>query len=125
MTETGDYLWRRFHHRDPDELRAAGLAAQRSGVQVHEDMVHLQERVEMLTLVSRALWELLEKKTGLEERDLVAKVAEIDLRDGQLDHQLQSPVFDCPSCGKKVNARTRMCVYCGFKDFPIDVFNAV
>ena len=73
----------------------------------------------MLTLVSRALWELLGSKSGVEERDLVAKVAEIDLRDGQLDHSLRSPVFNCPNCGRKVNTRTRMCVYCGFKDFPL------
>lgn len=47
---------------------------------------------------------------------------EIDLRDGSLDHRYRSPLLDCPDCGKKVNARTRVCAYCGFKDLPVDVF---
>ena len=78
--------------------------------------------MERHVLVSRALWELLKKHTGLNEDDLIAKVAEIDLRDGSLDHRYRSPLLDCPNCGKKVNARTRVCAYCGFKDFPTDVF---
>ena len=82
----------------------------------------LEHRLEQQALVSRALWELLKKHSGLEERDLVAKVAEIDLRDGSLDHRLKSPLLDCPNCGNKVNARRRVCAYCGFKDFPANVF---
>jgi hypothetical protein len=82
----------------------------------------LEQRLERQLLVSRALWELLKKHSGLEENDLIAKVAEIDLRDGSLDHRLSSPLLDCPDCGKKVNARTRHCAYCGFSEFPTDVF---
>jgi hypothetical protein len=120
MSEISDLLWSRSHHRD----RFAAVAA-RSANELASGQEHLEKRIEMLTLVSRALWELIEKKTGLEERDLIAKVAEIDLRDGQLDHRLRSPIFACPNCGGKVNTRTRMCVYCGFRDFPVDVFEEI
>ena len=82
----------------------------------------LEQRLERQQLVCRALWELLKKHADLDEKDLVAKVAEIDLRDGALDHRLQSPLLDCPNCGRKVNARTRFCAFCGFKEFPVDVF---
>ncbi len=85
----------------------------------------LEHRLEQQALVSRALWELLKKHSGLEERDLIAKVAEIDLRDGSLDHRLKSPLLDCPNCGNKVNARRRFCAYCGFKDFPANVFETM
>jgi hypothetical protein len=106
---TSDHLWDGFTVGHPSS------AAQASREQI-------EHRLEQQALVSRALWELLKKHAGLEERDLVAKVAEIDLRDGSLDHRLKSPLLDCPNCGNKVNARRRFCAYCGFKDFPTDVF---
>jgi hypothetical protein len=121
----GDVFWKRYHRRERDsELRKTSIA-RRTTDQLHEDYYHLEQRVEKLTLISRALWELLEKETDLQERDLIAKVAEIDLRDGELDDRLKSPVLYCPNCGHKVNARNRYCIYCGFSDFPHDVFDVV
>lgn len=107
--DTSDHLW-------------GGVIGSRGDSASRATIEHLEQSLEHQTLVSRALWELLKKHCHLEERDLVAKVAEIDLRDGSLDHRLQSPLLDCPNCGKKVNARRRFCAYCGFKEFPADVF---
>ena len=107
--QTSDHLWDNL-------IGGSGSKAPRATIE------HLEQSLEHQTLLSRALWELLKKNCHLEERDLVAKVAEIDLRDGSLDHRLVSPLLDCPNCGKKVNARRRICAYCGFRDFPTDVF---
>jgi hypothetical protein len=42
-----------------------------------------------------------------------AEIAEIDLRDGQADGRIGTSVSDCPSCGRKVNARRGSCLFCG------------
>ena len=121
----GDQFWKRYEHRQRENGQEHDRATRRTADQLHEDYFHLEQRSDRLLLISRALWELLEAKTDLEGRDLEAKIAEIDLRDGQLDHRLKQPVLDCPNCGRKLNARNRHCIYCGFTDFPHDAFDLV
>lgn len=42
-----------------------------------------------------------------------AEIAEIGLRDGQADGRIGTSVSDCPSCGRKVDARRGSCLFCG------------
>ena len=74
-----------------------------------------EERLERLLLVSAALWELLRERTGLTEEDLMAKVMEIDGRDGTLDGKLPQTPIACPDCGRAVYPRHQTCLYCGAK----------
>ena len=93
--------------------------------QSNTDLDYLFHRIEKLTLINRALWEIIKSHHGCRDDELVAKVAEIDLRDGQLDDTYQLPAISCPQCGKKINARHDHCLYCGFDDLPKDVFTSV
>lgn len=102
-----------------------GQASQASGRAPKADYDYLLHRVEKLTLVNRALWEILKEYHDCPDDKLVAKVAEIDLRDGHLDHELKRPVISCPECGHKINARHDHCLYCGFDQLPEDVFTSV
>ena len=121
----GDQFWKRYQHRQRDNDEDRERVARRTDDQLHEDYFRLEQRTERLLIICRALWELMEKKTDLGEHDLEAKIAEIDLIDGDLDHRLKKPVLDCPNCGRKLNARNRHCIYCGFTDFPHDAFDLV
>lgn len=105
---TDETLWGQSTH-PPDDSRTG-------------DHDYLRHRVEKLTLINRALWEIMKAKHGYRDDELVAKVAEIDLRDGQLDDTYQRPVISCPQCGKKISARHDHCLYCGFDKLPKDVF---
>ncbi len=89
------------------------------------DYDYLLHRVEKLTLVCRALWEIVAEQHECPKEKLVAKVAEIDLRDGHLDGELHAEPILCPKCGHKINARHDHCLYCGFNDLPKDVFTSV
>lgn len=121
----GDVFWKRHEHRERDHDNWRDSVARRTTDQLHGDYYRLEQRIDKLTLICRALWEMLEKHSDLNEGDLEAKVAEIDLRDGELDHRLRKPILDCPNCGRKMNAHNRHCIYCGFQDFPHDAFDMI
>ena len=71
-------------------------------------------KVNKLTLVNRALFELLEEKFGLTEAELMAKMTEIDLRDDHLHgHAPITTPISCEACGKTYSKRHNHCLYCG------------
>lgn len=106
--ETHDVLWKHTPHLHT-------LPAVESRVD------HLEHRVEKLTLINKALWEILQDKLSIDKDLLVAKVAEVDLRDGHIDHQIRLEAISCPSCGRKTNRQRPRCVYCA-AELPADLF---
>ena len=73
----------------------------------------LLDRFDRLSLVTQAMWELIESSTDLKEGDLLSKIEEVDLRDGKLDGKVAAPVADCPSCQRKSTRNHKICMYCG------------
>src|SRR5262245_64243201 len=64
----------------------------------------LAEAFSRLLLVNRAMWELLQKRTGATEAELLDTMNEIDLRDGVLDGKLQ-PSRVCSKCNRVLSGR--------------------
>ena len=64
---------------------------------------------------ARLVWELLQERTNLTEDDLMAKVRDIDLRDGVADGKLQTDksLAKCSNCGRTMSDRHGRCLYCG------------
>ena len=77
------------------------------------DLRFIKDRMDKLLLVSMALWELLKDRTELTEEDLMNKVQEIDLRDGQSDGKISKTVMKCPKCNRTMSPRHKKCLYCG------------
>lgn len=73
----------------------------------------LQDQIDHLSMICLAMSELLEE-IGFNKEMLVAKIQEIDLRDGKLDGKYQ-PAIKCPGCGRKLAPRHVSCLYCGTK----------
>ena len=73
----------------------------------------LEFAVQRSALVNQALWELLRSRFDLEEADLLAKVKEIDLRDGKLDGRMSAQTQTCPTCDRVLSAKYTRCIYCG------------
>lgn len=74
----------------------------------------LEWKVDKLTLINMALVELLIAHAGLTEAQLLAKMQEIDLRDGKQDGKppdTASPI--CEACGRTYSKRQNHCLYCG------------
>jgi hypothetical protein len=72
----------------------------------------LDERIDKLAMIVRAMWALLEGQ-GLTADQLIAKLEEIDLLDGTVDDQVRPGVVDCPSCHSKVAVGLKACQFCG------------
>ena len=73
----------------------------------------LQRRIESLTLAAQAMWELLRSEARLTDAELVEKMQEVDLRDGEADGRITGSVVACPSCARRSRSSRRRCVYCG------------
>lgn len=76
---------------------------------------YLEGNIDRLTLITQALWELLQKKIGIAESELTALIEEIDLRDGVLDGKVTKEPQKCSKCNQSVSIRTNVCFYCGHK----------
>src|SRR4051794_29200157 len=74
------------------------------------DVHDLERDIGKLKLVCAALWELVKEKAALTEDDLVAKIAELDARDGIADGQLGRGVRKCVQCQRTVPAKQHKCM---------------
>jgi hypothetical protein len=107
-------------------IREAENSAQRAGDKagdLQSEVRSLADRLDRLTLVSQAMWELLRERTNLSNDQIVAKIQEIDLRDGAQDGKMGRKVFICKNCGRKVGSSHKRCVYCGESAIASEVFN--
>ncbi|MBI5607279.1 MAG: hypothetical protein HY902_00195 [Deltaproteobacteria bacterium] len=95
------------------DAASARAQAQRSADQLHQEVRRLEAKIDGLALICQALVELLETRGGIREQEFLAKVDEIDLRDGVADGRMVRPVQECPRCQRTVHARQRTCMYCG------------
>ena len=77
---------------------------------------YLEDDINRLTLITQALWELLQKKVGIEESELTDLIEEIDLRDGVLDGKITKKPQKCSKCKQSVSLKTNVCFYCGHKE---------
>ena len=99
------------------------VAQQQAGMQITVEQV--EERVAHLALICRALFELLQEKTGVTQMELAAKITEVDLRDGKADGRMTPLPKKCPSCQSMMAPRFNRCLFCGYKDQSADPFNTV
>jgi len=95
-----------------DSLRNAEHGAERAA----KDIQQLQAELDRLTLSCAALWSLL-KEHGHTDEELLARMQELDLRDGKLDGRIAPDAIACDGCGRKTKAGRRTCLYCG-KELP-------
>lgn len=85
---------------------AAGLAGR---------IRELEEQIQRMQLLNQALWEALSAKTGLTEAEFLAKVKEVDMRDGQEDGKMGTQALKCPKCQRVSSSKHWRCLYCSAK----------
>jgi len=95
--------------------RAASLArsaAVADGTHHTNRIEDLNERIDRLSLIVRAMWAVLEDQ-GYTAEELISKLEAIDLEDGVLDGQAREKVGECESCQSKVAVGLVKCQFCG------------
>ncbi len=107
------------------EAEAKATDAAADSREVRGEMRYLADAIDRVLLVNRAMWELLSERTNLTEKDLLAKVTEVDLRDGKEDGRLRTDVRKCAKCDRTLQKRHLQCLYCGATDAAQDPFRGV
>jgi hypothetical protein len=85
----------------------------------------LEEKLDRLALICRAMYELIQESSELSDEQLAAKVTEIDLRDGNADGKVTPRQTKCLECSSMICARFNRCLFCGYEAPNVDVFNTV
>lgn len=109
----GDFIWNIQQEGRIAEARTDASDAKNEVSRYKESITELEFSLNRMALASQALWELLRQKVGLTEAELLAKISEVDLRDGVQDQRMAPRLSTCPKCGKTVNTRSSRCIYCG------------
>ena len=102
-----------FQHFRVNSIQTTSSQANARSYQNSSDLRIVEEKVESLALICQAMWELLEEK-GYSSADLLKKIEEIDLRDGQLNGKI-TKITHCPECKHKLGKRHNQCFWCGAK----------
>ncbi|MGC6426852.1 MAG: hypothetical protein ACON5H_07655 [Akkermansiaceae bacterium] len=89
------------------------VEAKQQAHRTNDELTGLQRQVDHLTLLCQSMWEVLREHTGLDDKTLRAKIADVDTRDGKADGKIQPQVFPCPQCGSNCNSTRQSCIMCG------------
>lgn len=98
------------------KAEAAAAAAARAANESTSSTRQLEREVNRLLMITEALWEIIQEREGLSDEHLVAKIDEIDFRDGALDGRLaKTPPTKCSACNRTLPKRQPVCIYCGLE----------
>ena len=95
--------------------RAATLArsaAAADGLRHSNRVEDVNERVDQLMILVRAMWSLMEKQ-GLTPEDLEAEIDHLDQLDGVTDGAIRSAPVPCHGCDSMVAPGLKACQFCG------------
>jgi len=106
-------FWNLYQQGQIHRAQADATRAEYKAHSVRNDLKQVYDRIDSLALTCQAMWELVRERTTLTDEDIENRMQEIDLRDGQQDGKMKTPVFDCVDCGRKVSGRHSRCLYCG------------
>ena len=112
-------LWNLAQSRQIADVRLETGRTASKAREATENVRQLEQRIDRLALICRAMWTLLREATNLTEDALVQRVYDLDLTDGELDGEVRRPPVTCPKCGKVSSKRFDRCMWCG-ADLPME-----
>ena len=78
---------------------------------------NLEDRVNKLTLICWSMWTLIMETTDLTEEDLLQRMKDLDVMDGNTDGMVTPQAATCPKCNRTMSAKHNRCLYCGAEKF--------
>lgn len=119
-----DFLFDIYQQGKITEAKQQAEKAANKADRFSDEIKSLERRLDRLTLATQALWEMLRDAGHHSEEELVAKMQEIDLRDGSADGKISRTVKVCAVCGRNSNSKRLECLYCGAPLGNPNVFDA-
>ena len=112
-------------YRGYAETWAAGQAAtdaEAKAREAHSRIEFLELELVRMSVLTEALWRILQEEHGWKETRLQAMVAAIDnARRREAAQDGRAPPMPCTKCGRPLARRLNRCMYCG-TEHPPDVF---
>lgn len=109
-----DFLW---EYQQQNRIITAQATADRAARVAGEGRYKTDEherRIDTMALTIMAMWSMLQDRLGVTEAQLIARMQEIDLRDGTLDGKVApTQSSTCGGCRRVMSTRHRRCIYCG------------
>lgn len=92
---------------------------------VRDAIPRLEDKIDRLALICRAMFELMQEAGGMPEERLKAKILEIDMRDGTADGRMTPIPKRCPKCDAMISPHFGRCLFCGYQDEAATPFGQV
>ncbi len=104
-----------------DAARASSQA--RDAAQAASDV---ERRLDKLSMICMAMWSFIQEKMNVTEEQLMERIKQIDLLDGEADGKVKPrQLAKCPQCGRVMSPRHAHCIYCGAEKLNIGAFDDV
>ena len=102
--------------QDIDALQARVQGAALAGASADRDIAGLRRDIARLDLTIEGIVRVLERRGQLTKQELRDIIVEIDLEDGREDGRIgpdrSAKAPKCDACGRPVNPKRDVCVYC-------------
>lgn len=102
-----------YNYGQIQEAKTDAIDAKVRADQAVNRLRELETTVSHMALACQAMWELLRERADVTDAELLAKMKEVDLRDGKADGRMRPAIVNCPNCGKPANTKHSQCIYCG------------
>ncbi|MDA0577348.1 MAG: hypothetical protein O3B24_04545 [Verrucomicrobia bacterium] len=83
-----NFVWDLAQQRQILNTKDSAAEASRTAKSADQRIAELEQSFDRLTLITRALWEIVQQYHPIDDGYLAGKIQEIDLRDGRLDGKL-------------------------------------
>src|SRR5919107_1169435 len=106
-----DLLFDLYQQGRINDVAQTAQESSRKATDFQSRVRELEDSVARLALINAAMWSLLKDRTGLTDAALVARIRDIDLRDGVEDGKITPNVQNCQKCGRTMAPRHKRCMY--------------
>lgn len=109
-------MWDVFQNFQIRETKHKAENAKQLAITSGNAISNVQAQLDTLVLANQAMWEILSKKLGVTESELVKLMSDIDLRDGKADGRItKTQIRQCSDCCHKIKKQRPNCYWCGSK----------
>ena len=92
---------------------AEASSASNAAREAKREAESVEDRLDRALMACEAMWSLLRDKLGVTDLELLDRINELDLSDGELDGKVRRTPVTCRKCKRTIARRFKRCMYCG------------